>query len=143
MDTLPLAATILTMSKRRASERTKSFSFSVFPGIAVKEHVFYTRLLLDGRSEFVRLTQVPPLRGILGLLFGRSVVFAVFTGLNESKLRQKFCFAKAQNFERQDRTSLTSQSKNFYNRITKYEINRLEHYPKLEMRQMHMRRVSW
>jgi hypothetical protein len=116
MDMLSLIVAILTVIKLRASEGTKSFSFSVFPGIVVQLHVFCMCLWLNGQSEFVRLTQTPPLREILGLLVGRSVDFAGFTGLNESKLDKKFCFAKAPTFERQERTSLTSRSKNWNNR---------------------------
>jgi hypothetical protein len=38
----------------------------------------------------MRLTQTPPVRGIFfGLLVGQLVVFAVFAGLNESKMDKK------------------------------------------------------
>ena len=100
MDTLLLVAAVFIMIKRNASESTKFFSFSLFPGIAVQQHVFCTCLWLNGRSEFTRLTQRHVFTWDFGVV-GRSVVFAVFTGLNESKVDQKKkdCFAKAQKFE--------------------------------------------
>lgn len=52
--------------------------------------MFCVFLCLKGRSELMRLTQTPPVRGIFfGLLVGQLVVFAVFAGLNESKMDKK------------------------------------------------------